>query len=308
MVRLTALSLATLLLVPAPGLADETDDLIDAFIGAPGWERLEADDVEIRLQDAFTNANPNAMRPDGTTGPLEKALLLIDTMEPPLPRVRTILRYGQHIADDTPYSLITVERYNLGPAVHAQVVSEVGAENAADLEEFGAGPHVAWRIVTIPMMGAEAAMLEVARREIAEEEAKAADCIVGRCLDATAIIDEHRPWQEQERSYSFASPYAERGPDGLATKARAAAELAIAMGYAREEGGVAAWGAPEQPEGLRPGEPFLFFYADGIAGQEVALDSLMGQTAVMDDSIRALWERRIEVEGSLYWMSASDKR
>lgn len=288
--------------------SDELDDLVGGFINAPGWQIQSVDAVDERLLEMFSYGGQGAMRPDGEASPLEKALLLVDAMEPPLPRTRTMLRYGQHIADGTSYSFLTVERYNLGPAAHAQVVADVGAENAADAAEFGIGPHIAWRAVTMPLMGNAAALVEVSRREIPEAEAEQADCIVGRCLDLSALIDNHRNWQEQPREFTFASPYLDRGPEGFAVPARTAAELSAAAGIASAEAGQAYWTGPEQPEAARGTEPFLYFYADNNAGQDWALDTMLGQTLLNDDSIEAMWERRLELEGSLYWFSAADRR
>src|SRR5690606_4353969 len=117
-------------------------------------------------------------------------LLLIDSMEEPLSRVRYMVRYGQMIRDDAPLSFVTVERYNFGPIIRRQVVDAYGEENADEPEAFGVGPHVAWRIVTMPLMGQAAAVVEAARREIGDEEAGALDCAGRLCLSYDPALDE----------------------------------------------------------------------------------------------------------------------
>src|SRR5690606_39045189 len=97
-------------------------------------------------------------------------------------------------------------------------------------------------------------------------------------------------------------------PEGLAIPARAAAALAAAAGIASVEGRTLYWAGPEQPEAARGAEAFLYFYADNNGGQDLSLDTMMGQTLLNDDSIEAVWERRLELEGSTYWFSAADQR
>lgn len=301
-------ALAAALAAPSPASADDVDTLVSDFVRAPGWQAQDVDAVDQRLLGLFAAAKPSAMRPDGEASPIEKALLLVDAMEPALPRVRVLVRYGQHVDDGTPYSFITVERYNMGPASHARTVADFGEENAASAKEFGIGPHVAWRVVTMPLMGNTAMLVDVSRREIPETEAQRADCLVGGCLDLSAMIDDYRNWQEQPREFGFASGYSPRGPEGFANHARAAAELSVAMWISQTDGNSAYWTGPEQPEAARGTEPFLFFYADNNAGQDWAIDSMLGQIMLNDDSIEATWERRLEFEGSLYWFAAADRR
>jgi hypothetical protein len=155
--------------------AGDLDATISSFVTGDGFVSQDAETVDGKLQAVF--AQSSAMRADGNVSALEKALLLVDALEGTLPRARYMVRYGQVMGEDSvsagPVSFVTVERYNFGPVIHRMVVEEYGAENAADVEEFGVGPHVAWRIVTRPVMGQEAAILEVARKEISDDDAQA---------------------------------------------------------------------------------------------------------------------------------------
>lgn len=303
------LALATIATISATlAFAQQADELAEAFVGAPGWERQDVGAVDEKLLSAFDAGGAGAMRPDGGASPLEKALLLIETQEPRLDMVRTMLRYGQALDGDTPYSFVTVERYNLGPARRLQLIDEIGEENVATEEEFGIGPHVAWRIVTIPLMGNAAALIEASRREISGDEAAGADCLGRSCLDLTIVNDDMHNWSEADPVIDFASPYAERGPEGLARPARAAAELSATLGIAQGMGADYHWTGPEQPEAARGGEPFLFAMFDAGLAPEWAVDAVMGQTLLNDDSIAAIWRRRLEMEGAVYWFGAAEQR
>ncbi len=282
--------------------ADEVDDAIAAFIESDGFAQQDAEIIDGQLVGLFTGTG---MRPDGAASPLEKALLLVDSMEEPLSRVRYMVRYGQMIQDGTPLSFVTVERYNFGPIIRQQVVDAYGEENADDLEAFGVGPHVAWRIVTMPLMGQAAAVIEAARREIGDEEAEALDCGGRGCLAYEPTLDEFQLWDEIEGPLPLQTRY--EGTDDVAVPARAASELAIAAGIASNDGSVG-WTGPEQPEAARGAEPFLFMTIDRDLGQDTAVDAVLGQTLLNDDSIAALWHRRVEFPGSVYWMQAATQR
>ncbi len=309
MIRLAVPFLAVVLVAAAAPGGGDIDALVRGFAGAPGWQRLDAADVDARLLPAFSLAGPGAMRPDAAASPLEKALLLLDTQEDEVPVSRIMLRYGQVVADGTPHAFVTVERYNLGAARRLQLIEEVGEADTPSEVEFAVGrPHVAWRIVTIPLMGQAAAVLEVSRREIPQTEAEHADCLGRPCLDLDAANDDFRKWADADPAIDVPSSYEPHGPDGLARPARAAAELSVTLGLSAGEGGDHHWTGPEQPEAARGSDPFLFMLLDTGLGQEWGTDAVAGRTLLDDDSVAALWSRRLEVEGALYWFDASDPR
>src|SRR5690606_3983382 len=104
---------------------------------------------------------------------------------------------------------------------------------------------------------------------------------------------------------SAQTPYEPLDADGLTRPARAIAELAIASGYAEDQDGRSYWNGVEQPEAARGAEPFLFGLIDSGLGQEIAVDAVLGQTLLNDDSIAELWMRRIDVPGAAFWMRAA---
>lgn len=301
-----------LALLPAAALAasEYLEEEIAAFVGAPGWERAEAGLIEQALIDQLQD--PRSVSPGGSLGPLEKALLLLESEEPPLPRTRTLLRYGQITLDEDgtalPVSFVQVERYNLGPAIRAMAAEEYGAENVGAPEDFGVGPHVAWRFVFMPVMGSSALLLDAARAEIDEPAALGADCLGRGCLEMTVPADDLLPWLESEApELDFVSPYtAER--DGIAVAARAVAELSLLQALATLEGGQYLWLGVEQAEAASDGRPFLFFLEDRDLGQDSASETLLVQSELNDDQLFAFWSRRLQVPGETWWFGAAMER
>lgn len=305
---LGALGLGAML---TPAFADEVDEAIAAFISKDGFQSQDVNAVDDKMMPLYKE-RPGAMRPDSSVNVFEKALLVTEAMEPSLPRVRYFLRYGQMIQDETPVSFVTVERYNLGPAIHKSVVEEYGAENADKPEAFGVGPHVAWRIVSIPMMGSESAFLEVARREIPEAEAQARDCGGRGCLSLDVLTDEMQKWEEFEPGIDLAKRISVKTDRGAASPSVAIAELLMAAGLTGDASGEIAWYGPEHPEAARGSDPFIFVNIDFDLGQEASVDAMLGQTLLNDDSIAELWYRRMAIldmdDMPAYWQSASVER
>lgn len=303
-----AWTLAALCVFSLPSHADEIDDAIGVFMNEDGFERQDVQVVDARLLRQFKGTG--AMRPDGSASPLEKALLLIDAMEKPLVRTRYMVRYGQMQQEDTPISFVTVERYNLGPAIRTMVAQDYGEENTAGPEEFGVGPHVEWRIVTMPLMGQSAALVEVARREIPEKEAGSVDCAGRGCLSLDGSLDTVREWSEARMGVNVATAYSRTNEAGSPVPALVAAELAVAGGIATGAGGETYWTGPERPEAARDSEPFLFLAVDFDLGQDTNVDAALGQTLLNDDSLAETWVRRNQFAGAedVYWFTSNTER
>ena len=304
----TAALLAAALLLPFSAHAADLNDVIETFIAEDGFERQDVEAIDERLLAAFAASSAGALRPDAEASPLEKALVLVDALEPALPRTRTMLRYGRMFDGDTPYSFITVERYNFGPTVRRMVIDDYGEDNTDEPEAFGVGPHVVWRIVTMPLMGQQAALVSVARGEIADKDAEATDCGGRGCLAFEPFLEDLRHWRETETAIELAASYETRTADDVATPARIAAELAVAAGIAASHDGRMDWRGPEQPEAARDNEPFLFLTVDRDLGQETSMDAMLGQTLLNDDAVAELWNRRVEFPGMVAFMQAAVPR
>lgn len=308
--RLPAL-LACLLALAGPAAADEgLERAIADFVTGPGWTAQDPEVLESALDSTLS---PNgALRPSANLSALEKALLILEGRETALERTRTLLRYGQvTLAEDgalLPVSFIQVERYNLGPLLHQLAVEEYGAENVADPEDFGVGPHVAWRFVFMPVTGNEAQLLEAARSEVAEQQAARTPCLDRPCLDLFARSDELHAWKEiQGPPTGFESLY-EAWQDEIAVNARIAAELALPLGLATVEDGSYVWTGSEQPEAAPDGRPYLFLQIDRNLGQALGSDAILAATALNDHALSAFWVRRVEYPGHLAWQSLTVTR
>ena len=312
MLRPVLIAMGFIVLAALPAHADEVDETIATFIGEDGHVAQDLGIVETELARQFLPST-TAMRADQYASAIEKALLLVEAMEPALPRLRYMVRYGQMMQDETPVSFVTVERYNMGPAVRQSVIESYGAENAGDPEDFGVGPHVEWRIVTFPLMGQAAGIISAARREVSDSEAAQVDCGGRGCLSDDTTMDDLQPWHEMETEIDIATAYPSVYESGASSPAFAAAELLTLAGLIEPDGDRPDWRGPEQPEAARFGEPFLFISIDFDLGQDTGVDAMLGQTLLNDDSIEDMWYRRIQfpgepAPGQRYWMQAAIER
>src|SRR5699024_6630067 len=133
------------------------------FVSGQDYQAQAVEKVNDAIAGALEPADgPSVFLPSGTLDPFVKAVLALEQAEAPLGRVRVRLRYGQDLITAPPaMSLVLVsfgqiERFNLGPPIRAELVQVHGAEKVAAAAEFGGGPHVAWRLVTRPVMGHQA--------------------------------------------------------------------------------------------------------------------------------------------------------
>ncbi len=314
-----ALSAGLALLAPASASAARAEAEMGKFIQAGGFAVQDVEAVDDRLMAHFSQHQRGAVSPGAEVTPLEKALLLIELMEPALPHTRTIARVGVVHEDPradrfTPYTFITVERYNLGPALRQQLAREHGEGAAAPPAHFGTGPHVAWRMVTRPVMGTRAGLLELARREIPAAEAQRADCDGRPCLSLETSWDTLRRWRPGSPPGAFQSPYQALGAHQLARPARAAAELLVTAGLAGLERGPKGRRAQlqphetERPSAARGSQPYLFFTIDRGLAQEEGTDAVLHQSLVDDDAVRQTWHRRVQTAEGIHVMHSTQPR
>ena len=308
MIRLAS-ALVAALAVATPALSAEIEETIASFIGETGFVVQDWAAASEALATQWTRTD--LMAPGGAVGPVEQALLLSGSA-PALIHTRTSIRYGEVIVDEdgapARYSFVDLRRYNLGPALHEALVGQLGAENVADLAEFGEGPHTAWRLVFFPVMGSVATLLEVSARDIGDDEAAADECGGRPCLDPDATLDARAEWSEADAVVADWTPNFRDRVDGVATEAQAVAELEISQYLATSEGGDYLWTGGEHPEAVRDATPFRFYEIDRNLGQELVVDALSVNTELNDDSIRDMMVRRIDVAGEVYWLNAAIPR
>jgi hypothetical protein len=286
-----------------PAVANDLDTAIATLLEEPGFERLDPTVLEANLSGQWLDTT--AMSPGGTVGPIEKAVL-IATGAIESTRTRTAISYGELPVDDMgstlPVSFITIRHYNLGPLIHAETADAYGAENTAPIEEFGTGEHREWRLVFMPVQNNAATILDAAMRTISDADAEDDDCTSRHCLDLTVSFDDVFAWSERDGAPpTWPALYADVS-DGLATPAHAVAELMVAGFSANAESGVYQWTGGERAEAAQGIDPYRFIGIDRNLGQETAIDAVLHETLLNDDSIAELALRRIEIGGSVYWL------
>lgn len=305
--RAAAVLLAASLLA-APAAGNELHQLLRSYADGIGWSPEDAGVLAKSLRAGLNEAAGGA----GSVGPLEAALLLFADREDELPRVRILVRYGQVTLQGNGktqvVSLVEVDRYNLGPALRAQAIEEYGEENVDGAAAFGEGANIAWRYVFVPAQGRAVELLAAARQEIPDSDAERADCLGHGCLDLTISLDELVTFDPAEAPPTdWAAPYPAT-QNGLATPARATAELELHLGLATLIEGEFDWNGLEQPESAPDGTPFLFLQFETGLGQDDGTDAVLALTELNDDGLYAIWSRRIEVPGGVSWLGAPVKR
>lgn len=301
----TAIAASLVFATTALASAQSLENQIHDFIYAPGFTAEDIPALDVRLIDQWFDLT--VMTPGGTVGPLEKAMLIADrSIESG--RTRTAIAYGELIGEDgTPYSLVEVRHFNLGPVIHAETADADGEENTAPIEDFGRGDHMAWRFIFIPEMNNTAVLLEASSRTISDKEASKADCTGRPCLDPYAGFDAIE-WSDIEGQVAgWPDLYATQS-DETSTPTHAIAQLAVLGFWANAESGYYQWTGGEHPEAIRDATPYRFIAIDRNLGQEAAIDTIWQETAVNDDELYAIAFRRAEVGGQVYLMRSSTPR
>lgn len=275
---------------------DSADASAAAYVVDGGFDDVDLDAWPLVEDLAATLADLGLARSDADITALEKALLLIDLAEPPLPRVRYAIRLSQHFEGPVLLSLVEVYRYNLGPAIRAETADAYGEENTADAAVFGIGPHVGWRFAMQPSTKAAAVLLAAGRKELSDAEAEAASCFGRNCL-SLATADDLKAWQDMNQPPAALPdlPYAaivttDDGDDPQEEEAPAAIALsmAVAMGLATADSDGVLWTA----ESVDTDSPFIALVIDRNLGQEIMSDSVMGVAKTEKDN-EERWLRRI---------------
>lgn len=288
------------LVFAADAIANAVGDTAAAYVAAEGHTPADAGELTKKL--AAMMSGGKAMAP-AEVSLIEKALLVVESEEPPLPHTRYILRYSEQKVDDADLSFVDVQRYNLGGAVRHDAVSSYGAENVANTTDFGVGPHVAWRFVARQTNDDAAVLLAAGRKEIPEEIAAAIDCQTRTCLsldgfDALATFtDEAVP----ER-IAVTPPYADtvmskQGTETVVeqTPAFEALQLALATGYAKSYRGSVLWKIP-RPLEPNAASPLIVILLDRNLGQEIMSDMVIGLSKIDGRGI----DRWMRLSGGIY--------
>lgn len=292
-----AATMAVLLgLTPASAqLPDKVMKDARAYVVDSGFLEVDLDAWPLVEDLDSTLSDSGLARRDADITALEKALLLIDMAEPPLPRVRYAVRLSQRTEGHVPISLVEVHRFNLGPAIRAETAESYGEENTADADVFGVGPHVAWRYAMQPSTKASAILLAAGRKEVADADAEDTSCFGRGCLSLDTA-DDLKPWVEAppQTANLPALPYAAIIASGSGENrqeeevpAAIALSMAVAMGLAMADSDGVMWTAGDPDTD----SPHIVLVIDRNTGQEIMTEAVMGVAKIgKDDDER--WLRR----------------
>lgn len=305
MIRYAA-ALGLLLATTALAGAQTLDEQIADFVGAPGFAMQDIARLNERLDQNWLDTA--SVSPGGAVGPLEKAIMIAETDIGSV-RTRSAISYGEVIAEDgTPVSFVEVRHYNMAEPLHADTVDAYGAEDTADVADFGEGEHKAWRFVFQPMMNNAAILIDASARTISPEEAAQDDCLGQPCLALDAESSAPMEWTEMDATLpSWPEIYPSDGT-GIATPAETIAQLAVLGYWASVESGSYQWTGGEHPEAARDATPYRFIGIDRNLGQDDGIATDWHETLLNDDSIAALAYRYLGVPGQVWLMQASTPR
>ncbi len=301
---------AVALLTPASALsADDANKAIEGFIAAPGYAAFDVDTIHEAnspYEKNFAKSDASALHAaDAMIGPIEKALLLVNSYEDQAPdRVRYAISYGQVVedgdGDGNTVMLVEVRRYNLGPIIRKYAQDEYGPENTGAPEDFGVGPDVAWRFAFASVMGNTSLALSGSRRVIADGEAQmneqdaAEACPAGPCRSLVVRAIEYAPEGAKaptsidvaDLTAPYTITFGKTDMAGL-NAPFVARNLQTMLGLGQNGD----WATPETPEAGKPGEPFVVMQIDQNLGQEIVTEGLAGWTRLNDDATSQIWVR-----------------
>ncbi|MBP6018329.1 MAG: hypothetical protein KA735_02460 [Burkholderiaceae bacterium] len=263
-----------------------------AFVKTPGRHLVDADllDGEKYYTQQRFPKQAGLSRPDADLDAITKSILLLESLEPPLPRARYLVTYNLVSPPGYPdfmRELVEVTRFNMGPTLRLDLAGSVPPEHLAPPEVFGVGPHVSWRFVMGPVMGMRAAVMQASRMELTDAQASDMTCLGQSCL---ALEDPEGPaglWTTPRLYGSIPAPVYTSTADGLPVPARVAQEL---LTYVAPDGVQAIPYQASQPR-------LTFVLSQNVVGQDDSSSGLVYDSNVMDHEIGAAWIRFNQVAG-----------
>lgn len=291
MIRFPALFFVLLLLfwTHSPGFA--ANGTTQAFVSQDGFTPTDPDTTWQAVNAALAASDTlSALSPAANLGPMPLAVFAVEAIEPALERTRYRLRYGVRwtqqppAADPVPFSYIEVIRFNLGPAIRQELVQVLGEENVADAGQFGTGPHLGWRFVTRPLMGNRAMIMAAGRREFTDAAARNKTCFQTPCITTASTIESAAPWSDPAPDNTHKASTARR--DGMDPMSAAHA-IQILLGP------IDSLETPPPSPGQSHPEWLIEAVVERNLGQDDGLDAAYRHGGLMDDSVKAIWERRI---------------
>lgn len=272
------------MLAPAV-FAQEADleTLADEFTLVDGYRAVDVMELETWIQ-----ANLEQPAHVGQLSPLALPMHAAEAIDGRPGRSRHFMSVAVRLvpmppaADPVPVLFIELDRYNLAPLVHAELVESHGADNVAPLAEEDLVPHASFRFVIHQVMGREATISAVSRKDLTDSDAEAHACLGVPCLQTWNGVQETVAWSELQPGEPV------HGPDGL-SPAGMVDQLAAAS-YFDPYMHDAAWDATT--EAITIAELVM----ESNLAQEFSSEAAIRIGALRDDSVAAVWKWLVAVD------------
>ena len=261
------------------------------FTSAKGFSPVNLEKLEGSRYYAatrFPSMGASAFRPDADLPAPVRALLLLDSHEGTLPHVRYLVNYqptSEPATPDATRDFVEITRFNLGPAVHADLVDSVPAEHLAPVKTFGVGPHVRWRFAMSPQRGMGAGLDAVSRQTVPAAEAARTDCLGQPCTALASAEGPKGRWKPQGLA-ALPPSFQRSTPEGPAP-ASALEQLLALMGEDAQRA------VPFAPNAQR----LVLVVSANAGGQEQQTTGLARNALVFDDAVGAQWLRLAHIAG-----------
>ena len=269
-----------------------TADWAERYAHTKGFTAVNADTLEgDRYYSAarFPKKGASAFHPDADLPAPVRAMLLMDSHEGALPHARYLINYqptAEAATPDDARGYVEITRFNLGPAVRADLAGSVPAEHLGDAKAFGIGPHVRWRFAMAPQRGMAAGLEAVSRMPISTQQAASMDCLGQPCTRLESSEGPKGKWKSQ-RIAKLPASFARTTPQGAAP-ASVAEHLLNLLGEDAQRG------VPFAANAQR----LVLVVSANPGGQEQMATGLARNALVFDDAVGTHWVRYVEVAGT----------
>ena len=263
----------------------------DQFVGAKGFGAVKLEKMEGSRYYAttrFPKIGASAFHPDADLPAPVRAMLMMDSHEGVLPHARYLVNYqptSEGATPDNTHDFVDITRFNLGPAVHADLARSVPAEHLANVKSFGVGPHVRWRFAMSPQRGMAAGLDAVSRKQLSAQESAAMDCLGQPCTTLESADGPKGLWKPQKPAPL--PPSFKRSTQEGPVPAHVVEQLLAMMGEDAQRG------VPFAPNSQR----LVFVVSANAGGQEQQTTGLARNGLVFDDAIGTQWLRFDQVAG-----------
>lgn len=277
--------------VSSPGAESDSNPM--AVLTGRFMQGYTVMDSQQILEKIETELKPrqSVFLPHADISPLALAILALEAAEGARDRVRYRITWGIEPLPNPPkysplpVSFIQIDRFSLGARIRDEAIASYGTGNIPPPEEFDAGPHVSWRLVTSPVMGIRADIQAIGRTELSDAQAADMSCLSSACLYTAMSINDAVPWGDmKETRPDLDMRYMSRRGD-LLTPAAAIDLLTGDRVFADFSDTERQRGTPDVPA------PFLEAVIEVNLAQDIIMDAALRLGDQMDDSIAAIWRR-----------------